>query len=249
VASACRTVPPGSTCRIILPLPKLLLTEEQTSRPMPSLSGRQFVVDKSKLSSEDIKLQRELFWYREELFKAIRGRWKEAGGSRSGDLSLRQQRLTKPMLHALRMDPIYVQMELLQQADDEDGVSQKVVNRRGGKYRAPPNEFLFLRMRIRNVSPTRLIFTASMFFEPEKYVIYQGVLQGIPLGEVESGETKEMEMAICFVSCGRFELRGQVEILNGARGELAGSGDITVLVEDGRCLTDPDSIAGAHLGE
>jgi hypothetical protein len=50
------------------------------------------------------------------------------------------------------MDPVYVQMELLQQADDEDGVSQKVVNRRGGKYRAPPNEFLFLRMRIRNVS-------------------------------------------------------------------------------------------------
>jgi len=123
------------------------------------------------------------------------------------------------------------------------------VNRRGGKYRAPPNEFLFLRMRIRNVSPTRLIFTASMFFEPEKYVIYQGVLQGIPLGEVESGETEEMEMAICFVSCGRFELRGQVEILNGARGELAGSGHITVLVEDERYLTDPDSIAGAHLGE
>jgi hypothetical protein len=44
---------------------------------MPSLSGRQFVVNKSKLSSEDIKLQRELFWYREELFKAVRGRWKE----------------------------------------------------------------------------------------------------------------------------------------------------------------------------
>ena len=77
---------------------------------------------------------------------------KKAGGSRSGDLSLRQQRLTKPMLHALRTDPVHVQMELLQQGDDEDGVSQKVVNRRGGKYKAPPNEFLFFRMRIRNVS-------------------------------------------------------------------------------------------------
>jgi hypothetical protein len=56
------------------------------------------------------------------------------------------------MLHALRMDPIQVQMELLQQGDDEDGVSQKVMNRRGGKCRAPPNEFLFLRTRIRNIS-------------------------------------------------------------------------------------------------
>jgi len=127
------------------------------------------VVDKSKLSSEDSKLQRELFWYREELFKAIRGQWKEvrrdfqhpfthitepkkAGGSRSGDLSLRQQRLTKPMLHALRTDPVHIQMELLQQDGDKDGVSQTIVNRRGGKYRATPNEFLFLRMWIRNVS-------------------------------------------------------------------------------------------------
>ena len=77
---------------------------------------------------------------------------KKAGGSRSGDLSLRQQRLTKPMLHALRTDPVHVQMELLRRGDDEDGVSQTIVNRRGGKYRAPPNEFLFLRMWIRNVS-------------------------------------------------------------------------------------------------
>jgi hypothetical protein len=85
---------------------------------------------------------------------------KKAGGSRSGDLSLRQQRLTKPMLHVLRTNPVHVQMELLQQGDDEDGVSQKIVNRRGGKYRAPPSEFLFLRIRIRNVSRKfRLTFT------------------------------------------------------------------------------------------
>ncbi|KAF9652866.1 hypothetical protein BDM02DRAFT_3153426 [Thelephora ganbajun] len=230
VASTCRTVPPGSTSRIILPLRKLLLKEEHASRPIPSLSGRQFVVGKSKLSSEDVRLQRELFWYREELLKTIRGRWKEAGGSRSGDLSLRHQRLTKPMLHALRTDPIHVQMELLQQGDDEE--SRKIVNRRGGKFRAPPNEFLFLRIRIRNVSPADFISTASVFFEPEKHVIYQGILQGIPLGEVQNGETRELEMAICFVSCGSFELRAQVEILNAPRGEPAGSGHATVLVED-----------------
>jgi len=133
----------------------------------------------------------------------------------------------------LRTNPVHVQMELLQQGDDEDGVSQKIVNRRGGKYRAPPSEFLFLRIRIRNVSPANLIFTASMFFEPEKHVIYQGVLQGVPLGEVHSGETRKLETAICFVSCGRFELRAQVEILGAPHGELAGSGHITVLVEDG----------------
>ena len=78
-----------------------------------------------------------------------------------------------------------------------------------------------------------LVFTANMFFEPEKYVIHQGVLQGIPLGELQSGETRELEIGICFVSCGRFELRSQVEILNAPRGEFAGSGHLIVLVEDG----------------
>ena len=41
------------------------------------LSDRQFVVDKTKLSVAEYKLQRELFWYREELFKSVRGHWRE----------------------------------------------------------------------------------------------------------------------------------------------------------------------------
>jgi hypothetical protein len=41
------------------------------------LSDRQFVVDKTKLSIAEYKLQRELFWYREELFKSVRGHWRE----------------------------------------------------------------------------------------------------------------------------------------------------------------------------
>ena len=86
----------------------------------------------------------------------------------------------------------------------------------------------------RGRAAANLIFTTNMFFEPEKHVIYQGVLHEIPLGEVQSGKTRELEMAVCFVSCGRFELRAQVEILDSPRGELAGSGHITVLVEDER---------------
>ena len=41
------------------------------------LSDRQFVVDKTKLSAAEYKLQRELFWYREELFKSVHGHWRE----------------------------------------------------------------------------------------------------------------------------------------------------------------------------
>ena len=62
---------------MILPLKKIQLPEEVTSQAIPMLSDRQFVVGKTKLSSEEDKLQRELFWYREELFKSVRGHWRE----------------------------------------------------------------------------------------------------------------------------------------------------------------------------
>lgn len=62
---------------MILPLKKFQLPEEVTSQAIPMLSDRQFIVEKTKLSSEEDKLQRELFWYREELFKSVRGHWRE----------------------------------------------------------------------------------------------------------------------------------------------------------------------------
>jgi Transport protein Trs120 or TRAPPC9, TRAPP II complex subunit len=63
--------------RMILPLKKFQLPEGVTSQAIPMLSDRQFVVDKTKLSLEEDKLQRELFWYREELFKCVHGHWRE----------------------------------------------------------------------------------------------------------------------------------------------------------------------------
>lgn len=62
---------------MVLPLKKFLLPEDQVSKPIPTLSDRQFVVTKSNLTSAEEKNQRELFWYREELFKLIRGHWQE----------------------------------------------------------------------------------------------------------------------------------------------------------------------------
>jgi hypothetical protein len=64
--------------RIVLPIKKFLLSEDQISQPIPTLSDRQFVVTKTNLSSAQENNQRELFWYREELFKIIRGHWLEA---------------------------------------------------------------------------------------------------------------------------------------------------------------------------
>jgi len=64
---------------MVLPLKKIQLPEGVTSQAIPMLSDRQFVVEKTKLPLEEDKLQRELFWYREELFKCVHGHWREVG--------------------------------------------------------------------------------------------------------------------------------------------------------------------------
>lgn len=63
--------------RLVIPIKKILLSEEALARPIPTLSDRQFVLTQSSLSQVDQRTQRELFWYREELFKVVSGRWCE----------------------------------------------------------------------------------------------------------------------------------------------------------------------------
>jgi hypothetical protein len=63
--------------RIVLPLRRVALSEKAVSKPIPTLSDRQFVVARDKLSRAEVQLQKELFWYREALFKSVHGHWKE----------------------------------------------------------------------------------------------------------------------------------------------------------------------------
>lgn len=151
----------------MLPIKKLSLAEEHVSRPIPMLSDRQYVVSSSKLTADEERSQRELFWYREELFKTVGGRWKEvslfdmsssrnrsrkqSGGTRTGSLSLRQQRMTLPMLEALRVETARVRMYLIQY--DEEGEERHVpVDASGAKFLPPPNEFVYLRTTVTNLS-------------------------------------------------------------------------------------------------
>ena len=128
---------------------KFLLPEDHIARPIPTLSDRQFVVDKSGLSSAAARAQRELFWYREALLETVRARWREVGSSgRAGELSLRQQRLTYPMLECLRTETARVGMSLWLREDEE----WRELPRRDGKFMPPPNEFVYVRAEIANTS-------------------------------------------------------------------------------------------------
>jgi hypothetical protein len=65
------------TYRLVIPIPRIYLSPEQLSAPIPSLSNRQYVVDKSRKSKEQLKAERELFWYRNALLDIIHATWVE----------------------------------------------------------------------------------------------------------------------------------------------------------------------------
>ncbi|KAF8212193.1 TRAPP II complex [Mycena galopus ATCC 62051] len=218
------TVSPGSTSRMVIPIKKFILSEAHLSQPIPTLSDRQFVVTKSKLSKTQERAQRELFWYREELFKRLRGRWREAGGSRSGDLSLRQQRMTLPMLETLRTETASIALSLHRL----EGSDKVPANSTNGKYHPPSSEFVYLRTKVTNLSLTSLVFTVDFDCPSLAHVIFEGLLKDVPIGRLESGESREIETGLCFLAYGRFEISAEARVIGSP--ESKGTGRLTAMV-------------------
>ncbi|KAJ7046805.1 TRAPP II complex [Mycena alexandri] len=218
------TVSPGSTSRMVIPIKRFILSEAHISQPIPTLSDRQFIVTKSKLSKPQERAQRELFWYREELFKNLRGRWREAGGSRSGDLSLRQQRMSLPMLETLRTETASIQMTLHRQEGD-DKVPCTVT---GGKFYPQSSEFVYLRTKVTNLSLTSQVFTVDFDLQSSQHIIFEGLLRDVPIGRLESGESCEVETGLCFLAYGRFEISAEAKVVGSS--ESKGTGRLTAMV-------------------
>jgi hypothetical protein len=134
------------------------------------------------LSDAEDKAQRELFWYREELLDIIRGRWKEvnlvnfspavrpttdfpqANGSRNGDLSLRQQRMTMHMLKALKTDLTHIDLSLMQCCPEETHARLS-----SGKFIVAPNIVVNMVAKVTNTGRMSIepVFFHSMLTIPQ----------------------------------------------------------------------------------
>ncbi|KAG8935684.1 hypothetical protein FRC02_006960 [Tulasnella sp. 418] len=228
-ASTTRLVSPGSTSRIILPLRRVMLPPDKTSSPIQSLTSRQFVVEKEKLTSSDEQVRRELFWYREYLFESVKAKWREPGTTRQGDITLRSQRLTLPMLEALRIPRCRVELSLV--GENESRIIQRI----GGKYVIPPQEFAHLRAKITNTSQVTQSLKLSYFPLPltlMEPVLFDGAISRISVGKLDPQETREFGLGVCFVDEGRFEFKGEIEV-DGEEGFMSGvEARICILVRE-----------------
>ncbi|QRV85843.1 transport protein particle subunit [Ceratobasidium sp. AG-Ba] len=233
-ASTTRLVAPGATSRITLPIRRFSLSEDKVSRDIPTLSDRQFVVSKTGFTAT----QQELFWYRETLFEFVKARWDEPGTSRTGELSLRQQRLTLPMLETLRLEDLTIELSIVS-CNDEYSDVQLLGNNR---YRIPSNEFAQLRVIVNNQSSHELPLMLDVQptrDTPLDHILFQEPHLHIPLGVLQSGpgkSTREHKIGLCFLASGEFGFVAvarhagfnAAEIATAVRSETP---EITVIVE------------------
>ena len=94
----------GTDSRLVIPIPRIYLSPEHLAKSIPSLSNRQYVVDKSRKSPHQLRAERELFWYRDALLDKLHCTWLEPGSNRSGHLNLRGQGLRPALLEVLKRE-------------------------------------------------------------------------------------------------------------------------------------------------
>ncbi|KAI8972379.1 TRAPP II complex [Pilobolus umbonatus] len=102
-------IQPGSTTRLVLPLKKLFLTAEERLQPIPSFEpNKQFVVSQApKMAPEQERARLQMFWYREQLLRRVKARWRCRTTGREGTLHLRSSlRLTSQQLNILKKQDI-----------------------------------------------------------------------------------------------------------------------------------------------
>ncbi|QRW27635.1 transport protein particle subunit [Rhizoctonia solani] len=230
-ASTTRLVAPGATSRVTIPIRRLSLSPEQVSRDVPTLSDRQFVVSKIGFTA----IQQELFWYRETLFDIVKGRWSEPGTGRTGEVSLRQQRLTLPMLETLRLEDITIQLSIV---PDTPGDGTEIKSSGANTYRVPLNEFLHLRTEVHNLTTRELPLILDIKAAREtrlEHILFQEPHSDIHLGIVGT-ESQARETGLCFLASGEYAFIATVrhagfdaeEVTTMIRSEVS---EIVVIVE------------------
>lgn len=75
---------------------------------------------------------------------------------------------------------------------------------------------------------TSLVFTVDFDCQSSPHVIFEGLLRDVPIGRLESGESREVETGLCFLAYGRFEILAEAKIVGAT--ESKGTGRLTAMV-------------------
>lgn len=69
--------------------------------------------------------------------------------------------------------------------------------------------------------------------DPPEHIIYDGVLSDIPIGRLESNESRSVDIVICFLAEGQFDVSSQLRIVGVAHEDsAAGIGQVRAIVRE-----------------
>ena len=78
-----------------------------------------------------------------------------------------------------------------------------------------------------------LVFTVDLEVEPVDHIVHEGTLTDLAIGRLDEGESREVEVALCFIAYGYFEIFSQARAFDASRMDTrAGVGRLTAIVRD-----------------
>jgi hypothetical protein len=118
----------GQTRRIVVPLPRIVLSSACVESPLPRRrKDRQFVVPTAS-SRTSIALAREAWWYRQHILDHLEGTWMEQGtGGHTGNIELRGIRLNERHVRVVRCQAMEANIEPMA-LDDKNLCHKLLVN-------------------------------------------------------------------------------------------------------------------------
>ena len=159
------------------------------------------------------------------------------------------------MLATLRTELVRIHIELYRRGNETSKEDRLSVMRTDGTCHPAPYQFVYLRVRIANLSrkpfPRHfhldrlvdcraprltvqpLVLIAGTAVDPSDHVIQEGVPSDVPIGRLETGRVHEFETPLCFVACGQFRIQVDARAVDGAaRDAKVGTATLKVVVSE-----------------
>jgi trafficking protein particle complex subunit 9 len=127
------------------------------------------------------------------------------------------------MLETLRTEKAGIQLSLVGFED------LATIEHRAGKYHPLCSELVYIRVHVTNLTNSAFVFTLDVDVEPREHVIFDGVLYDMPIGRLHAKESREVEVAVCFLCHGRFEVFASARVPDIA--SSAGSARLIAMVD------------------
>ncbi|ORX53995.1 Trs120-domain-containing protein [Hesseltinella vesiculosa] len=208
------SIQPGWTKRVVLPVKRMFLSEQECQEPIPSLQpNKQYVVSQSLGHPEQERSRLQMFWYREKILEKLQAHWSCPSTKRHGLLHLRPSlRLSSSQLSILKKQDIAIIVNL-------QGPSVKSLTHR--HFQCPSETFVSMQVTIHNrqprpvklilrVQPVQSYNNGAKEYDLSSKLLMQGLHQ-ITMPEATADGKVTHVLPLCFLSRGRYEFLYHVE--------------------------------------